>query len=257
MKRPSFQFYPGDWLRDTALRSCSVGARGLWMDMISLMHEGTPYGFLKVNHKVILTPNLSRMVGATLPETEGWLAELESSGVFSRDEDGSIFSRRMIRDESVRLARASGGKLGGNPNLKVNPKVESKVNLHANLPPTPSSSSSSSYSYNDPLEAAAQSETPGGKDRAEKSAPASKRKQKPNPETDDEWMASLGKDAAYQGIDVNREHAKMARWCATNRQQPTRRRFINWLNRIEKPLNGPHSGTDPEIARKLGYHELL
>ena len=72
-KRPSFQFYPGDWLRSSDLRSCSVGARGLWIDMLCLMHEGSPYGCLKVGEKVILPPNLARMVGATLEETEGWL----------------------------------------------------------------------------------------------------------------------------------------------------------------------------------------
>jgi hypothetical protein len=112
------------------------------------MHEGSPYGYLKVNLKVILPPNLARIVGATLQETEGWLAELEYAGVFSRDQDGAIFSRRMIRDESIREARACGGKLGGNPalkdNHKVGGKVVEKVNLPANLQPTPSSSSSSS-----------------------------------------------------------------------------------------------------------------
>ncbi len=153
MKRPSFQFYPGDWMRDSALRSCSVGARGLWMDMLCLMHEGTPYGYLKVNLKVILPPNLARIVGSTLPETEGWLSELEDAGVFSRDQDGAIFSRRMIRDESIRQSRACGGKLGGNPalkdNHKVGEKVGNKVNLPANLQPTPSSSSSSSSSNED------------------------------------------------------------------------------------------------------------
>ena len=66
MKRPSFQFYPSDWLRDTALRSCSTGARGLWMDMICFMHEGKPYGHLKVGDKVILPDNLARMVGETI-----------------------------------------------------------------------------------------------------------------------------------------------------------------------------------------------
>ena len=77
MKRPSFQFYPSDWLRDTALRTCSIGARGLWMDMICYMHEGTPYGYLKVNNKVILPTNLARMVGLTLQEVEGYLEELK------------------------------------------------------------------------------------------------------------------------------------------------------------------------------------
>jgi len=81
-KRPSFQFYPSDWLRDTALRSCSIGARGLWMDMICYMHEGNPYGYLKVGDKVILPDNLARMVGQTLPEVEGWLSELSQAGVY-------------------------------------------------------------------------------------------------------------------------------------------------------------------------------
>lgn len=147
VKRPSFQFYPGDWLRDTALRTCSVGARGLWIDMICLMHEGSVYGYLKVGSKVILPSNLARMVGATLDEIEGWLSELEIAGVYSKDEDGCIYSRRMIRDEKIRESRAAGGSKGGNPALlhpeqKVGNKVENKVNLF----PTPSSSSASASS---------------------------------------------------------------------------------------------------------------
>lgn len=129
MKRPSFQFYPGDWLRDTALRSVSVSARGAWSDMLCLMHEGTPYGHLKVGSKVILPVNLSRMIGLTLEETERLIAELEEAGVFSRTAEGCIYSRRMVRDEEIREKRAKGGILGGNPALKVNGKVTTKVNL--------------------------------------------------------------------------------------------------------------------------------
>ena len=146
MKRPSFQFYPSDWLRDTALRSCSVGARGLWMDMLCFMHEGNPYGTLKVGDKVILPANLAAMVGATLLEVEGWIVELETARVFDRGDDGEILSRRMIRDEYLRNIRAAGGKKGGNPALMDNGKVNPKVNLKDKQKPTPSSSSSSSSS---------------------------------------------------------------------------------------------------------------
>lgn len=117
MKRPAFQFYPGDWLRATELRSCSVGARGLWIDMICYMHEGSPYGHLKVNSKVITPLILARMVGEPLESVSSWLSELDDSGVLSRTDDGCIFSRRMVRDEKLRDARASGGKVGGNPKL--------------------------------------------------------------------------------------------------------------------------------------------
>lgn len=141
MKRPSFQFYPSDWLRDTALRSCSTGARGLWIDMICFMHEGSPYGYLKVSDKVILPSNLARMVGESLEVVEVWLQELKEAGVYDID-NGAIYSRRMIRDEELRQKRAEGGKLGGNPNLKVNHEVI----LEDKQKTTPSSSSTSSFS---------------------------------------------------------------------------------------------------------------
>ena len=145
-KRPSFQFYPGDWLHDASLRTCSVGARGAWIDMICLMHQGTPYGYLKVNHKVILPPNLARILGVNLPELEGWLHELETAGVFGRDEENCIYSKRMIRDEAIRKARADGGFKGGNPCLMEKNKVNLEDNLTPNLRLTSSSSSSSSSS---------------------------------------------------------------------------------------------------------------
>ncbi len=148
MKRPSFQFYPSDWLRDTALRSCSTGARGLWIDMICFMHEGKPYGHLKVGDKVILPANLGRMVGETLDVVEGWLAELKDAGVYEVAEDGSICSKRMIRDENLRQIRAAGGSKGGNPALKDMGKVNLKVIQEDKQKPTPSSSSSSSSSSN-------------------------------------------------------------------------------------------------------------
>lgn len=117
--------------------------------MICYMHEGNPYGTLKVGNKVILATNLAAMIGATLADVEGWLNELESSGVFDRDEQGAIYSRRMIRDEIIRNARAAGGKLGGNPSLtkrKVNLEDNLKVEKEVKQKPTPSSSSSTSSS---------------------------------------------------------------------------------------------------------------
>jgi len=125
------------------------------------MHEGNPYGHLKVGNKVILPENLARMVGVTIDEIEGLLEELLSAEVYSVDEDGCIFSRRMVKDEKVRAARAAGGSKGGNPALmkeekgakdndEVRGKVRGKVETKVNLNPTPSSSSSSSSSKNIP-----------------------------------------------------------------------------------------------------------
>ncbi len=157
MKRPSFQFYPQDWLSASEVRACSVSARGLWIDMICLMHQGEPYGHLTLNGKGILPPILARMVGASIEEVEGWLSELESVGVFSREDDGTIYSRRMIRDEEIRQSRAAGGvKSIEHPNV-AKPKTDkkrqegypSRIPSPTPFTPPPSSSSSSSSSNTD------------------------------------------------------------------------------------------------------------
>lgn len=136
-RAPAFQFYAGDWLRDPALRACSLAARGLWIDLLAYMHQAEPYGHLCVNGQPVSPAIAARLVGETERRVVALLAELEAAGVFSRREDGAIYSRRMVRDERVRRKRAAGGKLGGNPNLRNAQKVGEKVNLPPNLGPTP------------------------------------------------------------------------------------------------------------------------
>lgn len=104
MKRPSFQFYPADWRNDPALRMCSLAARGLWWEMLCVMHTCEPYGHLVAAAKAIEPEELGRIVGESAKDVRRWLAELERHAIFSRTEDGTIFSRRMIRDEKEREA---------------------------------------------------------------------------------------------------------------------------------------------------------
>jgi hypothetical protein len=59
--------------------------------------------------------------------------------------------------------------------------------------------------------------------------------------TDPEWLQSLKSDPTYAHVDIDFEHGKMARWCEQKKKQQTRLRFLNWIGRIEKPLNGGHS----------------
>lgn len=102
-KLPSFQFYPGDWMKDPGLRSCSAAARGLWMDMLCLMFESDRRGFLQApNGKPYSHDQLARMTGCSPDEISLLLAELETSGVYSRTTHGTIFSRRLLRDEEKR-----------------------------------------------------------------------------------------------------------------------------------------------------------
>lgn len=46
MRRPSFQFYPADWRNNANLRRCSWEARGVWIEVIGLMHDSDQYGVL-------------------------------------------------------------------------------------------------------------------------------------------------------------------------------------------------------------------
>lgn len=144
MKRPAFQWYPGDWRRDTALMSCSIEARGLWIEMLNLMHDGEPYGHLTAGGVPIDAAALGNLTGIPAPRLRVILKELEDRRIFSRTADGIIYSRRMVRDEAVRTRRAAGGKLGGNPALlfpkdsaKDNAEDGGKVNHHDNQSPTP------------------------------------------------------------------------------------------------------------------------
>jgi hypothetical protein len=171
MKRPSFQFYPGDWLKDPGLRAVSLAARGLWMDMIAIMSQvEEPYGHLLFSSandptndggKAILRPigpaDLARTVGKDEVEVSACLAELERCGVFSRTAEGIIFSRRMIKDEKGRQVQAIGGyKSLEHPNVprrKTRSEDRSRDTPKDTLLPSvrrsPSSSSSSSSKYKD------------------------------------------------------------------------------------------------------------
>ena len=45
--RPSFQFYPADWLANTKLRRCSQAARGVWIDVMCVLHGADEYGVVR------------------------------------------------------------------------------------------------------------------------------------------------------------------------------------------------------------------
>ncbi len=112
-KYPYFQFYPGDWLKDGALRRCSPAARGLWIDMLCLMHNsetecslesgGTPWTDDEIVGAV------SGFAKVLLPA----LQELFDKGVAKRSESGAVYSKRLRDDAAVRAVRASAGSKGG------------------------------------------------------------------------------------------------------------------------------------------------
>ncbi len=117
MALPWMKFKPVDWRADPRLRMCSLAARGLWIDLLTYMHEGVPYGHLTIDGVPPPTSGIDSLVGRPLNEVVKALAELEMHGVFARAENGAIVSRRMVRDKAKADRDRENGKHGGNPNL--------------------------------------------------------------------------------------------------------------------------------------------
>ncbi|PKR55423.1 hypothetical protein [Thalassospira marina] len=112
---PWMKFYPSDWRSDPAVRVCSLAARGLWVEMLCIMHEATPRGYLTIKGHAVTDAQLAALSGATIDEITNLIGELETMGVFSRDGKGCIYSRRILRDEKKSKIAQKNGKKGGNP----------------------------------------------------------------------------------------------------------------------------------------------
>lgn len=118
MTDPWLKFYPTDWRSDPKLRMCGLAARGLWIELISIMHEATPYGHLLVSGLAPTDTQLAVLVGTSPDQIPALVGELESAGVFSRTREGAIYSRRMTRAAKKSAIARKNGKNGGNPTLR-------------------------------------------------------------------------------------------------------------------------------------------
>jgi DNA-binding Lrp family transcriptional regulator len=80
-------------------------------------------GYLRFNGKPLSTKEIAERTQMSVKRAAKRLEELEKNGVFSRTDDGTIYSRRIVRDIAKALADQENGRKGGNPALKngVNP----------------------------------------------------------------------------------------------------------------------------------------
>ncbi|MGV3727749.1 hypothetical protein [Hydrogenophaga sp.] len=131
MKRPSFQFYPGDWQANSNLRRCTHAEKGVWLDVMCLMHDQPEYGILRWPLKEI-----AQAVGAKPADLRGLVSkgvlkgsdtQLDEPNVYTprsgrRDgepvtliptQPGPIwYSSRMVKDEHVRTIRGESTRFG-------------------------------------------------------------------------------------------------------------------------------------------------
>ena len=137
-KLPAIQFYPGDWRKDPGVQALSFHDRGVWFEIILLMHESDERGKLLLNGKPMPEQALARLLGLDNQNLTNTLTTLLDFGVASRcEETGAIMCRRMLRDENLRNIRKEAGSKGGNPVL-----LKQKSTTIVKQKRTPSSSTS-------------------------------------------------------------------------------------------------------------------
>jgi hypothetical protein len=131
------KFWWQDWKNNSKIRSSSLAARGFWMELLCIAHEGNPYGHVTINNKPATPAQLAKNAGTTEATAIKLLKELEDCGVFSRTDNGIIYSRRMVRDKATSEESAQHGRRGGNPSLKPKPQEMVKDNGPNGVNPPP------------------------------------------------------------------------------------------------------------------------
>jgi hypothetical protein len=224
-KLPAMQFYPGDWRRDVGVQSLSFHDRGVWFEMLMLMHGSERRGVLVLNGQRMSDDMIARAIGLDIQIFNQTLTTLVSTGVASREEGtGALINRRMLRDEHVRKIRVAAGSMGGNPAL-----LKQNRTFHDKQHETPSSSSSISVSK-EKTKTLTQSVPP------EQLAGAL-------PLVDGtEFLISVKQihewSRAYPAVNVRGEISRMKCWFEAN---PTRRKtskgiaraIVSWLSRAQ------------------------
>lgn len=132
MKRPSFQFYPGDWTSNSNLRRCSHAEKGIWIDVMCLLHDQEEYGIVRwplkeiaqaVNCTVAVLRGLVTkgiLKGADAPHAVEPFVYVPRSGrkdgdpvILVNAQPGPIwYSSRMVKDEYVRTIRGESSRFG-------------------------------------------------------------------------------------------------------------------------------------------------
>lgn len=165
MRRPSFQFYPGDWGSNSNLRRCSHAEKGIWIDVMCLLHDQEEYGIVRwplreiaqaVNCTIAALRGLVTkgiLKGADTGQQAEPFVYVPRSGRKDGEpvtlvsvQPGPIwYSSRMVKDEYVRTIRGESSRFGAGDG--ETPKASPK---DAPKPPFGDGSSASSASSASP-----------------------------------------------------------------------------------------------------------
>ena len=116
--KPWMKFYCQDWLGDPHLRACSAAERGILIDLMSLAHSGTPYGYLTNGGRTLDVELLSKVLRLRVNSLQTRIQHLLEMGRLGITTDGVYFIPRMAQQATRDVLAKEYGKRGGNPTLK-------------------------------------------------------------------------------------------------------------------------------------------
>lgn len=70
MRRPAFQFYPADWAGNSNLKRCTHEEKGIWIDVMCILHDQDEYGVARWTAK-----ELALAVGCTVSKLKGLISK--------------------------------------------------------------------------------------------------------------------------------------------------------------------------------------
>lgn len=240
---PALMFYPGDWHKDLGVQLLTFEQRGVWFELLLRMHDSDERGALVINGRAMTDEEIAILIGwrDETAKLSKILDSLTAKGAASRRQsDGALCNRRMLKEQELSRIRAKAGAAGARQTNAA--KKAAKAG--------PSSSVASSFS--EEKIAGSASPTPA-------SAALSWGKIRKLQLAEEEFIAELKRNPAYQGIDIDREIGKLKAWLLTPKgrgKSMTRGRLVNWLNRVDQPLAAQNGHAGPGIfpgkcARRL------
>lgn len=108
-------FYWGDWFKSTDVQSLPRETKCVWFEILGRMWESNEQGYMTTKGKPMSDFAKARALGFG-EDVEKYMSierELEDMGLFSRREDGAIYSRKMLHLKDLREKRRNAGYLGG------------------------------------------------------------------------------------------------------------------------------------------------
>jgi hypothetical protein len=103
-KLPYLPLYTGDWLKDSALTRCTPAARGVWIDLLCVMHDDNRSGEVRGT-----IDEVARLARCTADELSHALTDIQNkraAEVVQRGDEVCIRNRRMYRESQKRKSNA-------------------------------------------------------------------------------------------------------------------------------------------------------